>query len=296
MFPVSTPGAVAAQKRRARQGLTIFFLLVIPLSALCQFWVVMGTNMLSGFLLMWVPGAAALIARLILREGIQDVSFRLGGLWVGRALCFALLIPALVGLLAYGLAWTTGLAVLVPFHASVSLTVFLSFFHVYAALPRILLSLLFLTLISAISVSGEEIGWRGYMLTRLIDAGLPAPIMVSGLIWSLWHWPLLLLDAHEPIVWALLWAIIFLITITALGYVSAYLRLATGSIWPSIVLHAAWNSIILDILDAFSSNTTILHWTGESGILVALLMVIVAYVACSIMFRMPRTGNIIEQT
>ena len=41
------------------------------------------------------------------------------------------------------------------------------------------------------SAAGEEIGWRGYMLTRLIDAGVPAPVIVSGLIWGLWHVPLI---------------------------------------------------------------------------------------------------------
>ena len=43
-----------------------------------------------------------------------------------------------------------------------------------------------------IFASGEEIGWRGYMLTRLIDAGVPRPVLTSGLIWGLWHVPLVL--------------------------------------------------------------------------------------------------------
>lgn len=40
--------------------------------------------------------------------------------------------------------------------------------------------------------AGEEIGWRGYMLTRLVDSGIKAPILISGLIWGLWHAPLIL--------------------------------------------------------------------------------------------------------
>jgi membrane protease YdiL (CAAX protease family) len=40
--------------------------------------------------------------------------------------------------------------------------------------------------------AGEEIGWRGYMLTRLIDARVPAPILTSGIVWALWHLPLVL--------------------------------------------------------------------------------------------------------
>ena len=40
---------------------------------------------------------------------------------------------------------------------------------------------------SLILVPGEEIGWRGYMLTRLIAAGVPNAVLVSGVIWGLWH-------------------------------------------------------------------------------------------------------------
>ena len=40
--------------------------------------------------------------------------------------------------------------------------------------------------------AGEEIGWHGYMLTRLVDAGMAKPILTSGLIWGLWHVPLIL--------------------------------------------------------------------------------------------------------
>jgi hypothetical protein len=52
------------------------------------------------------------------------------------------------------------------------------------------------------TAAGEEIGWRGYMLTRLVDAGIPRPVLASGLIWGLWHVPVVLAlatpRAHPP--------------------------------------------------------------------------------------------------
>jgi hypothetical protein len=36
--------------------------------------------------------------------------------------------------------------------------------------------------LSCKSAAGEEVGSRGYMLTRLGAAGIPAPILVSGII------------------------------------------------------------------------------------------------------------------
>ncbi len=36
------------------------------------------------------------------------------------------------------------------------------------------------TALSSILAAGEEIGWRGYMLTRLIDSGVPGPFWRAG--------------------------------------------------------------------------------------------------------------------
>src|SRR5262245_59680445 len=43
------------------------------------------------------------------------------------------------------------------------------------------------TLLLLLPVAGEEIGWRDELLPRLIAAGVPQPLLVSGLIWVVWH-------------------------------------------------------------------------------------------------------------
>jgi uncharacterized protein len=136
------------------------------------------------------------------------------------------------------------------------------------------------TIIGALSAAGEEIGWRGYMLTRLIDAGVPRPVLVSGLIWGLWHVPLILAGVYvagsSPVVSAML----FMITATSFGFVFARMRLETGSIWPAIALHGAWNSIIQGAFDPVSmgigAGATL--WVGEAGILTALALVVAAVI------------------
>jgi uncharacterized protein len=136
------------------------------------------------------------------------------------------------------------------------------------------------TIIGALSAAGEEIGWRGYMLTRLIDAGVPRPVLVSGLIWGLWHVPLILAGVYvagsSPVVSAML----FMITATSFGFVFARMRLETGSIWPAIALHGAWNSIIQGAFDLVSmgigAGATL--WVGEAGILTALALVVAAVI------------------
>jgi membrane protease YdiL (CAAX protease family) len=67
-----------------------------------------------------------------------------------------------------------------------------------------------------------------------------------------------------------------MVSITSFGYVIAYVRLETGSIWPAIVLHAAWNSVILRALDPMTTGAGATLWTGESGVLTALTLVAAA--------------------
>src|SRR5262249_12633866 len=131
---------------------------------------------------------------------------------------------------------------------------------------------------SARMAAGEEIGWRGYMLTRLIDASVPRPVLVSGVIWGLWHVPLILggvyLPGPPPILSALFWMVVA----TSASFVFARLRLETGSIWPAIALHAAWNSIIQVAFDPASTGPGAMLWVGESGIIVMLTMIAAAVV------------------
>jgi len=46
-------------------------------------------------------------------------------------------------------------------------------------------------LINAVFGFGEEFGWRAYLLPKLTPLGLRAAVVVQGLIWGAWHWPLI---------------------------------------------------------------------------------------------------------
>src|SRR5262245_13404104 len=102
----ATPGA-------GRRGLAIYFAVLVPLSAVFQ--APMLTDSLSWvWALMWTPAAASVVARVVLREGFADISFRLGGRRGWKALGLALSFPIVFGLIAYGIAWTTGLVQFSP--------------------------------------------------------------------------------------------------------------------------------------------------------------------------------------
>jgi len=271
--------------------LAVYFAVLVPLSAVFEAMMIRG-NLSWVSALMWTPAAASVVARLVLREGFADVSFRVGGQRGWKAIGLALIFPTILGLLAYGIAWTTGL---VQFNPKL---IKLAAGYVGDASSPIIMFLINLAVASTIvtiysvrTAAGEEIGWRGYMLTRLMDAGVPKPILVSGLIWGLWHVPLILggvyLVGPPPIVAALLW----MVTATAFSFVFARLRLETGSVWPAITLHSAWNAIIQSAFDPASKGAGMELWIGESGILVSLTMIAAAIIFSCGRWSLRRAGG-----
>jgi CAAX protease family protein len=263
---------------QARRGLAIYFAFLVPLSA--AFEMLMIRDSLSWFwALMWTPAAASVVARLILREGFADVSFRIGGRRGWKAVMLALSFPIIFGLISYGIAWVTGLVHFSPQPIPMAARfVGANSSPVLVFLVNLAVAATVVTILSVRTAAGEEIGWRGYMLTRLIDAGVPKPVLASGIIWGVWHVPLILggvyLAGPPPALSALLW----MVTATSFGFVFARLRLETGSVWPAIALHASWNSIIQVAFDPASTGAGAAVWVGESGILVALTMIVAAVV------------------
>jgi membrane protease YdiL (CAAX protease family) len=256
-------------RRTARRGLAIYFALVVVISGSLEAYYIFINPELLGTLfgllaLMWSPAVASVIARLVLREGFSDVSFRFGGLRTLPWYALGLGVPLAVGILAYGGAWLTGL---VGFQGGAG-----------AFVVGLVSAATWITIYSCIFTTGEEIGWRGYMLTRLIDAGVPRPVLVSGLIWALWHLPLILSGIYAAGPYPALSAVLFVVSITSTSFVYARMRLETGSIWPVIFAHSAWNSIIERPFDGATKGANAALWTGESGILPVIVLVVVAVI------------------
>ena len=76
---------------RARWGLAIYFAVLVPLTAVFQVIIFSTGNSSWFWALMWSPAVASVVARLVLREGFADVSFRLGGRRGWKAIGLALI-------------------------------------------------------------------------------------------------------------------------------------------------------------------------------------------------------------
>src|SRR5688500_2802887 len=73
---------------------------------------------------------------------------------------------------------------------------------------------------------GEELGWRGYMTTRLVQAKVPAPLVVGAIIWGAYHVPLILWGDYSTSSLPALSAALFMVCVVFVGLFFAWLRLA----------------------------------------------------------------------
>ncbi|QSQ25930.1 CPBP family intramembrane metalloprotease [Pyxidicoccus parkwayensis] len=264
------------EARRARRGLWVFFAVLIALSAVFEGMIILRVPFLDRtgqvVLLMWSPAVASFVARIATREGWADLSFRIGGAAGWRALLYAVGFPLGVGLLAYGVAWATGLATFEPpvqdylvlpqwvWEVEISGEPVVRFAKQFA------FHLTLGAVVGCIWAAGEELGWRGYLAPRLLDARVPWGLALSGFVWALWHLPLMLRAGGHFGPSRLLTALLFVMVLTPMGVAMARLRMETGSMWPPIVLHGVWNEGLA--VFASATNPPESFWLGETGILV----------------------------
>jgi uncharacterized protein len=93
------------------------------------------------------------------------------------------------------------------------------------------------SLLGLVIAFGEEYGWRGFLQPQLIRLGKKRGVLLVGLIWGAWHYPIIWMGHNypgHPI------AGTFLMTIfcVLLAYVIGYAVLKTGSVWLAAFMHA----------------------------------------------------------
>jgi membrane protease YdiL (CAAX protease family) len=89
---------------------------------------------------------------------------------------------------------------------------------------------------------GEEFGWRSYLLLRLAPlGGVPAAI-ITGIVWGLWHAPLIILNGYNYPGHPMLGVIVMVVFTVALSMIFTWLRFRSGSVWPSTLAHGAINA------------------------------------------------------
>lgn len=90
-------------------------------------------------------------------------------------------------------------------------------------------------------VFGEEYAWRGFLQEELCRLGARRGVLLVGVIWGMWHFPVILSGTHTypPSPFGLFLALAFFV---GWGFIQSFAVLRTGSIWVPAFLHGLVNS------------------------------------------------------
>lgn len=136
------------------------------------------------------------------------------------------------------------------------------------AAAQIALGVLLGPLLNAPFAFGEEWGWRGYLVPKLLPLGAWPALLASGALWGLWHAPFILLGHNYPLHPRLGVAVMVAFCVL-FGTLLGWTRLATKSIWPAVLAHGSLNALggVLPLLVRAGSAYDGIHvgitgWTG----------------------------------
>jgi uncharacterized protein len=252
----STPAAIGAPAQAAPtvNWVSIALFIVLAFGISWAFWLTLGalgvpfgTRAVLG---MFGPAIACLLVRLLRREGFSDAGLPFigpGARGIGRLYLAAYGVPLVLLVVGVGLALLLGVQqwqlpdYLHATHTSPLDFALICLRDVTLVIPTIMLF-----------TFGEELGWRGYLLPRLSPLGGVTAAIIVGVIWGLWHAPLIFVDGYEyndP--HSLVAVCMFVLPSTTLSIILAWLRFRSGSIWPTVLAHAMGNQAAALALLAF---------------------------------------------
>ena len=102
---------------------------------------------------------------------------------------------------------------------------------------------------------GEEYGWRVYLQDRLFPLfGGYKGVLILGIIWGLWHTPLILFGFNYP-GQPILGNVVMILLTMVLAVIFSYAVLKTGSVWIAVILHLITDAIELPVNSYLARST-----------------------------------------
>lgn len=128
-------------------------------------------------------------------------------------------------------------------------------------------------------VLGEEIAWRGFLVSELSKSmSFTNVALLSGFIWAAWHWPLIFNGLYgndtTPLAYQLT---VFTIFIMASAIIMTYLRYKTNSVWTAVIYHVSSNIFIQKVFTPLTLQNPQSSWyLDEFGLVLASVVLIAA--------------------
>ena len=256
-------------KQKFKTKLVTFLVLTVALSSIFYFLIITSGTIFAADMLyilawMWCPGIAALLTSILHEKNLNGFGWGLGK---PSYLLLSYFLPLLYSFIAYFLVWFFGIGGL---QRNLNLE-FFEFFVISATLG---------ILVSSLSSLGEEIGWRGFLVPQLAKVTtFTKTSIISGVIWAIWHYPLILFADYNGGTPAWFGLSCFSVMIIGISFPLAWLRLKSGSVWTAVIFHASHNLFIQQIFNPLTKDTgATKYFIGEFGIVLALISVPFAYI------------------
>ncbi len=137
-------------------------------------------------------------------------------------------------------------------------------------------AILIAPILNGVFTFGEEFGWRGYLLPKLLPLGQLRALLLSGVIWGVWHVPVILLGHNYPNA-PVLGVLLMTLFCVLMGILLGWMRLATKSVWPAVIAHAALNgsagATLLFYRSGSEPDPTLVGITGWTGWILPALVI-----------------------
>jgi len=254
-----------SEKKDSWRQLVTYVLLVFAFSSVFYFLTLKAHTLgaaggLYVFGIMWCPALAAIATLKLNGRSLSDLGWK----WPsGGYAAESWLLPLLYAFIAYLIVWVTGLGAF-PNHDFMEKLVprmGLSLSPAAATALYILLGTTFGAARSLASALGEEIGWRGFLVPELSrKVSFTATALISGVVWSCWHYPLLIWGDYNSGTPAWYGLSCFTALVISISFVFAWMRLKSGSLWTGALLHASHNLYIQGFFTPLTRDTGKTAW------------------------------------
>lgn len=124
---------------------------------------------------------------------------------------------------------------------------------------------------------GEEYGWRGYLQPALLNLGRVRGVALVGLIWGIWHWPVIWMGYNYP-GHPYLGSLLMVLFSSGLAFLLGYAVLKARGVWIAAFLHALVNQSLAFFMGILYTPSDAVYSFGigiPGLILLALVVVLI---------------------
>ena len=218
-----------------------------------------GGIMLANYIIITLPALANIFTRVITKEGWKNLWLRPNLKHGWRFYLAAWLLPLLATGVGGGLFYMIFPQAFDPSLSQVQAT--FASIPSLAAQPWLAFLILFVQtmfvvmLINGVASTGEEFGWRAYLLQKLmalisgsnngtdgvkieLTTGARRAALLVGLVWGVWHFPLFYLGSSLNFPFVL----IYVVYTCSASVLLSWVTLRSGSVWPASIGHGMLNA------------------------------------------------------